>query len=453
MLFHLYGFVHRMAKIVLRKSIPGNGISFFNIYTKKTDEVIRYSLLSTGALINGDDIASALLFYGENAVDGGVVSFSDKFEFQAVESADNIGAKYTVAWENLLNRVIVPDGWRNSGFLQTGYIHEKGQWCLSSWIWTSAATARYYALSGQTDSCRKIADAFLREQLSCGGWIVRCDYEEGKTTKVSAPNDSAYIAHNALISAYDITGDNIYLTAAVRCADWIIETARTDGIVYIAVDPESGEGKKDANIVDIGFTAALFANIATRTNDDRYMTFAKKFLNRYIDLFFDKNVNAFYTALDMNDRPVGGYFARGQAWALEGMISVYKVNSDDALREIICRLSDYLVSKQNKDGSWSYNFAKPLMGNDCKGIPVIARNLLDVYELLNIDSYLYSAKRALKWCEKHTVLNGEEEGCIESYSVEGAVVHHLYSTTAFVYSTAYALETKKRLKDINDKSM
>lgn len=454
MLFHFYGFVHHMAKLILHKPIPGTNIQFFNVYAKKNEEVIRQAVSSSEALINGDNITSASLFYGENSVDGGHISFSDKFGFQTVKSLNSIcETKYAVAWENLLNRVTVPEGWRNSGFLQTGYIHEKGQWCLSSWIWTSAATARYYSLSGQTDLCQKIADAFLREQLSCGGWIVRYEFEGGKTTKVVAPNDSAYIAHNSLISAYDITGDSTYLTAAVRCADWIIETARTDGIVFTAVDPESGEGKKDANIVDIGFTVALFADITVRIKDDRYIMFAEKFLNRYIELFFDKKENAFYTALDNKDRPVGGYFARGQAWALEGLISVYKVNSDNALSKIICRLSDYLISKQNKDGSWSYNFSKPMMGNDCKGISVIARNLLDVYELFKKDSYLFSAKRALKWCEKHTVLKGEEEGCIESYSVEGAVVHNLYTTTAFVYSTAYALETMKRLKDINDKCM
>lgn len=450
MFIRIFCYIHRIAKRLLHRPITGVKTKFFYVYTKKKRNDIISLKSSAGMLINGDDLVTYSLFYGENTVDGGVIDFSDDFVADSVVSDDcYYETKYVKAWSNLLKRAIVPDGWRNSGFLQTGYIHEEKRWCLSSWIWTSAATARYYALKNQINSCMIIADAFLREQLICGGWIVRYDFNEGRTDKVVAPNDSAYIATNALISAYLLTSQRKYFDAAIRCANWIIETARPDGIVYIAVNPDSGEAKKDFNIVDIGFTVALFVSIFNIDNNPRYLLFSEKFVNRYVELFFNHTENAFYTALDKYDRPTGGYFARGQAWALEGMISFYKVSTTRKIGEVIHRLADYLVNKQNKDGSWAYNFSKPLMGNDCKGTPVIAKNLLDVYSLFPEEAYLNAAKRALKWCEMHTVINGIEEGCIKSYSLEGAVVHHLYSSTSFVYSTAYALELMERIKLIH----
>ena len=101
---------------------------------------------------------------------------------------------------------------------------------------------------------------------------------------------------------------------------------------------------------------------------------------------------------------------------------------------------------QKNDGGWSYNLLRPLMGEDCKAIPVIAKCLLDWYELEDQDQRLIvSAQRALEWCAKHTATNGTAAGGIFSYTIEGAIVHHMYTSTAFVYGSSYALEVKNKL--------
>lgn len=45
---------------------------------------------------------------------------------------------------------------------------------------------------------------------------------------------------------------------AKRCADWIIETARPDGMVYIGFNIRDNKWDKNCVIVDVGFTAGLF---------------------------------------------------------------------------------------------------------------------------------------------------------------------------------------------------
>ena len=52
-----------------------------------------------------------------------------------------------------------------------------------------------------------------------------------------------------------------------------------------------------------------------------------------------------------------------------------------------------------------------------------------------------AVSKALNWCLANTV-NDETNACggIFAYCMEGAIVHHLYTSTAFVYSNAYAIE-------------
>ena len=88
------------------------------------------------------------------------------------------------------------------------------------------------------------------------------------------------------------------------------------------------------------------------------------------------------------------------------------------------------------------------MGVDCKAISIIADSLLKWYELQpDHTDCLTAAKRALVWCEKHTANSGASEGGIFSYCTEGAIVHNMYTSTAFTYSCAYAIELWKMLKE------
>jgi len=347
-------------------------------------------------------------------------------------------------WHRFIEHSLISKGNEHAGLLHAGYIADISSWCLSSWIWTNAAVIRAYCLNGQVEKAQVLAEKLAGLHLECGGWIVRNDYGKEGPIPMLAPNDSAYIANNAFISLYEKTNDGRYLNIAQRCADWIIDTARPDGMVLVGYNVKHKKWES-GNIVDTGFTAALFANLYKITGTDKYKDFLARFVNKYIELFFIPSRNGFATSLTNSDKQIGGMFSRGQAWALEGLIPAYKVLKSEKIREILYKTVDTLLRNQLKNGAWAYNLSKPLLGEDCKGVPVIAKNLMDLNELFPDERILGAATAALSWCIKHTASEGPAEGGIFSFNMEGAIVYHHYTTTAFVYSSAYAIELFNKL--------
>lgn len=334
-----------------------------------------------------------------------------------------------------------------SGTLYAGYVAEEERWCLPSWIWTNAAAVRMYSAVGEIEKAIALADTLASCQQACGGWIVRNDYDKQGAIPVLAPNDSAYIANNAFLTLYRITGDRKYLDIAERCAAWIMETARPDALVHTGYNTRDGVWEQDWVIVDTGFTAGLFSNLVELTGKKEYRAFLSRFVKRYVELFFMSERAGFCTSIDKKNHHFGGMFARGQAWALEGLIPAYRVLGEDWIREVIDSTIGNLMKQQRKDGGWPYNLSRKMMGEDCKGTSIIVRNMMDWYKVSGNEAIVRSARKAFAWCKRHTVTSGEAKGGIFSYSVEGAIVQSSYTSCAFVYASAYALELEKLLTD------
>lgn len=349
-------------------------------------------------------------------------------------------------WNNFVSNSVISESNSFNGFHYAGYIAEKDEWCLPSWIWTNAAIVREYCLIGRISEADALAGKLADYQQECGGWVVRNDYDNDGAIPMLAPNDSAYIANNAFLTLYEKTNKDIYLDIAKRCADWIIETARPDGMVHLGYNMRDNKWITDAIIVDVGFTGGLFSRLVDFTHDQKYLDFLILFINRYVELFYLPHKYGFTTSIDKNDHPQGGMFGRGQAWALEGLIPAYKILKDDTLRKVIDETIDTLIKYQHKDGSWSYNLDKPLLGDDSKAVSVIAKNMMEWYSVTNDSRIINSAKMALKWCCTHTANEGKAKGGIFSFCMEGAIVHSLYSSCAFVYSSSYAIELNEMLR-------
>ncbi|HPK10079.1 MAG TPA: glycoside hydrolase family 88 protein [Saprospiraceae bacterium] len=342
-------------------------------------------------------------------------------------------------WGQFIKNSFIQHEHMFSGTHFAGYIADKSSWCLSSWIWTSAAIVRCYCTEGEIDKAIHLAEKLAIQQQANGGWIVRNDFDKNGPIPMLAPNDSAYIANNAFVTLYEKTNNDHYLKIACKCADWIIETARFDGMVMVGYDLKNKKWK-EGNIVDTGFTAALFAKLFQITGEVKYKEFLVSFIYKYIDLFYIPSKKGFSTSLNQNDEQIGGMFGRGQAWALEGLIPAYIVLQSEDLKSIIENTINTLIRKQLRNGSWAYNLTKPLLGEDCKGVSVIAKNLIEWHILFPNDDILFAAQKALIWCMKHTDIKSPAKGGIFSFSMEGAIVYHLYTSTAFVYSSAYAIE-------------
>ena len=456
MKYEIYGLVHKVAKKIFHRNndLPQNvKLVSFPLKTSKQGKFnIKNAMFINELNDLPEEIEISKVYPVENFVNAKLgQEYPESFVRKHVNIHKSSSLDQTKElWEGFIKSSIIPSGYRNAGFHYAGFIQEYQEWCLPSWIWTNAAIVRYYCKIGEIDEAERIGELFLSQQQECGGWVVRNDYSTSGVSPQLAPNDSCYIASNALLELYHLTKKKKYLNAAIKTADWTERTARPDGLVLFAFDAKTEKWIKNKNIVDIGFTAALFANLYEITGNARYKLYLEKFIDAYINTFYMPSKNCFSTAIDGDDRQFGGAFGRGQGWALEGLISAYRVLKSDAVKNVIENTINTLLIMQKKNGSWSYNLLRPLMGEDCKAVPVIAKCFLD-WSYLNKDRHdlVMAAKKAITWCVKHTAVNGIGRGGIFSYTVEGAVVHHYYTNTAFVYGSSYALETVKMLEQLS----
>ena len=449
--YRVYGWVHKTTKKLLKRSddLP-RSVKLISIEDNGSGSV---SLTNTGFVneteIESDVVELSDVFPVENLVSaeavGGSISF--KRRSKSVDYAESLEEAESL-WPFFIENSLIAKNYRNGGTHYAGYILECQEWCLPSWIWTNAALVRYYIRCGSVDEATKLGDIIIAHQEVCGGWIVRNDYSSHGIIPVLAPNDSCYIALNCCLELYEVLRDQKYLSAAERTGQWVMETARKDGLVYFGVDTKTGRWITNRNIVDVGFTGGLFAKLFEITKKEKYLEFLKRFVKAYVKVFYIPEKKCFATAIDSLDHQYGGAFGRGQAWALEGLIPAYRVLQEDYLKNVIESTIDTLLDKQLRNGGWSYNLAKPLMGEDSKAVSVIAKSMLEWYILdgNGNQKLVESAKNALNWCAKHTVRNTEGKGGIFSYTVEGAIAHHRYSNTAFVYGSSYALECMEILK-------
>lgn len=457
MLYNIYGWLHKKAKSLLGNNAKIN-YRMVNITYEKFSEDKEKIL----QVFNGKDYINNIreinhnlcledLYPIENIIRSNSFPFlNDTYGVKKKKEKIKFGVKEkesTKEWLEFLEKSQIPFGYKNGGLHYAGYILEEKEWCLPSWIWTNAAIVRMYCSKKRIDDARKIADIILTLQEKSGGWIVRNDYNNLGAIPVLAPNDSAYIANNCCLAMYQVTNEEKYLFAAQKCADWIMKSVRHDGMVYVGFDIEKKEWLKNYNIVDVGFTAGLFSNLYLITKEIVYYNFLEKFIKAYIKLFYLQDMCGFATSINASDMPQGGMFGRGQAWALEGLIPAYVVMKDENIKKIIDDTIDMIIKNQTYTGGWPYNFSRKLMGIDCKATSVIAYSLMQWFEL-NPDKIRLKevAQKAYKWCVKHTARNGVCQGGIFSYTVEGAIVHHLYTNTAFVYGSTYAIELEDCLK-------
>ena len=444
--FVLFGFAHKY----IRRAIRG------------PRDVRKYRFVDCDAQECVNDSEGFLLDYGEEKYSNVIFPVENpvlnplnnrRFSFQGNEFCFRRLNKFEYdLWLQFIENARIPNGYFNARLFYGGYILDRQRgWCLPSWVWTNGAIVRLYCRLDRKREVAELANIFLNLQIDNGGWLVRLDYDIEDIVPVCAPNDSAYIAASVMLEAYGLLGAKEYLYSAIRCADWIIEESLKEGLVRTAFDLKKRQWTKGNIIVDIGFTAVLFSKLILGGHDStgRYKNFLDNFTTQYIRYFFDTCTHLFHTSLNSNYEGEGGYFSRGQAWALEGLISTYLVSPTTELELVIESTINKLLELQTNGGSWHYNLSKKYLGLDCKGAPVIAKSLIDWYKISDDTRVLNSAKKALSWCVENTSLIDDSSlGGIFAYSMEGAIVHNLYSNATMVYTSAYAYECYLETKNL-----
>lgn len=355
---------------------------------------------------------------------------------------------YCYKYDHLLNNFIemaeIPPNWRYSGLYYAGFSLEKKQYILPSWIWINGKIVHYLAKAGQSEKAIALADRLLSLQLESGGWIVRYDYNNSDTgvCPVIAPNDSAYCSDHGLLSAYRLSGDRKYLSAAEKCAAWIMTEGQVNGLIMYGFNVRSKRWELHKNIVDIGFSSGLFCSLYHITRKQEYLDFAKNFITNFISIFY--RGNGIFHSSTLKYIPTGkGIFARGIAWALEGMIPYYEITNDHFVGNIIDETISFLLKHQHHSGGWFYNLRSGpvgwFSGFDNKGTPIIASALSRWKNSRPDKSKVIDASviLSIQWCLDNIKKTTPGVGGIFSSNFEGGIVHSPNNEVAFVYSNCY----------------
>ncbi len=389
-----------------------------------------------------------------------------EFHFEQVENENIPEETDKRALEYILRSFNDFDGSRFKGTFLPAFDLTYKTYRLNSWIWISGIVIKLLCKVYQDTGVEKYhslaiqcGEYILKNQISKGpnkgAFMVRWDIGVDSPIGIIpwlAPNDAAFLATHGLLSLYNLTHDESYLNSAFDVGHWILNQGmEPSGQLYVGFRLDRNEWDKSRLYVDAGFTAILFEALYNLTKEKKWKDALKIFIDFFIQKFYVDEGFFYKTWFDSGkmDRNI---FARGQAWALDGLISAFSLFEDKKYLDVILKVARYLVKKQNSNGSWNYFLNFRLLGECAKATPIIAYHLLRIYEICFEEEILLSAQEALIWCRNHQIESNHKvkqaRGGIHSFTYEGASSSMREVDTIFTYSVAYYLLALERLKHI-----
>lgn len=180
---------------------------------------------------------------------------------------------------------------------------------------------------------------------------------------------------HAICRAYEETGDDAVLDAALRLARFLLSRRRVDGVFAafeetplqppygpVTLEPHEvallGNGGPAVFVDCLHFDPPFLAHLAHLTADAGLMDAALDQALGYVRLLQDEGTGLFYHFwLERTRRPYVLGWSRGQGWALLGLIDVldYAPPEDprrQLLAESVLRLARGLATTQREDGHW-----------------------------------------------------------------------------------------------------
>jgi rhamnogalacturonyl hydrolase YesR len=343
---------------------------------------------------------------------------------------------------------------RFKGVFYGSYDYDSTSYRLNSWIWCTgivieALLDRFQETRDQKlyDLAVNAGETLLEHQSPDGGYTVRWDYPRETTTGLKtwrAPNDSAFLASHGLLPLYDETGDKRYLDAATAVGNWVTEEAlRDDG--HLAFGDADGWDFSRL-YVDAGFTTTLFERLYERDGAQRWVDACRSFVDWFVNHLYLSDEDRFIKTWEASGNHGTERYTRGQAWALDGLISAFELLSRDDLKEIIVSVARTLCDCQRDDGGWNNLMKNEYSGVDNKGTPIIAYHLARLGSIIGNEDFLRAASNGVHWCEANQVRQvSNGYGGIRAWNREGNIVGKRYATTAFPYASAYYLLAKDAL--------
>lgn len=379
---------------------------------------------------------------------------------------------YGRALEFLLNsQITAPVSSQFAGSAYCIYDYTNGCYRMPCWLWSDAPvvsvlldtirSGRYPEYQEQMEYlARGICEVFLNTQIldeqeeSYGAYVSRYRYyshQDYSFNRLLGPNDTSFSIKWAILPMYEYTADERYLRSARLGLEWVEKVIRMMDFVpshYYFEDKKW----EDRAFVDTGFCVEGFQKYDEITKSDRYTELIDFTMKRYIRQF--KLDNGFF---GQNYRPEKGVdsnlFARGQGWALEGLLACIKegVNKEEYLAQAES-LADLIVANQNVSGSFSWSMGdydpstqmKQDTGDCEKGTAVLAWLLMELYLFLKKESYLVCAKKAIDWCSNHIKTDVREGvGGIAAAGICSGITGLPFLEVATGYANAFYLMALK----------
>lgn len=336
---------------------------------------------------------------------------------------------------------------------------------LPSWTWTNGVLVRLFTEAARLrndprlgEKATQLADRLLAFQELDGDeqgaimarWDILNQTPQGITPQL-ATNDSAFIASYGFLSAYDYSGDEKYLVAAQKVGDWIVNRGmKSDGQLYMGKRLDTGGWVKNHLFVDSGFTSTLFAGLYRITSEEKWKVATTRFENWYIDHLYDPVNHYFWWNWYDFRSPAKTMFARGQAWALDGVLATYNITSNEKYLAVLRAVANTLINYQSTEGAWYYHLNNPKTGLDAKGTPIIAYHLARIWQITKSEKIKQSVEAALAWCQSATITRKDDyrtHGGIAAHSEEGTMYGARNVATIFMYAQAYYKLTTYTLED------
>lgn len=168
-----------------------------------------------------------------------------------------------------------------------------------------------------------------------------------------------------LLTAYEATGDERYLSLALDLAAHMINLPRTGAGARLH-RPQHPDYASYLYVDCMEVDTPFFMHLAAVTGDRTYADFAIEQILGYAALLFDEATGLFYHQYDDQTQQVNGTFwGRGSGWALLGLLKTLKWldaahPAHAAIAGLYTRLAGALVRLQHADGNWSTVLDQPL---------------------------------------------------------------------------------------------
>ncbi|BAC67753.1 MULTISPECIES: glycoside hydrolase family 88 protein [Streptomyces] len=226
----------------------------------------------------------------------------------------------------------------------------------------------------------------------------------------TSTHDLGFLFSPSWVTAWRLTGDDVWRTGAVQAADSLIQRYNPRGRFLRAWGALNDPNNAGRVIIDTMMNLDLLAFASRQTGDAKYLDIAVEHAKTAQRVFPrpDGSTPHVFDFDPATGAPVGpgtvqGYsptscWARGQAWGVYGFTTIYRRSGERPFLATACKLADYAIGALGADYVPVWDYRAPQQPNDIKDASagaIMACGLLDLSAATGRQQYRTVALRLL----------------------------------------------------------